>query len=101
MEKKVLAGILLASLTAMPALAREYHRNPEVTRQFQHEHPCPSTGSTYGRCPGYIKDHVVPLCAGGADATWNMQWQTKEAAHAKDKLEWQQCHVPYRVWRQW
>jgi hypothetical protein len=45
------------------------------------------TGKTYGACPGWIKDHVVPLCKGGADAVWNMQWQTVAAAHAKDQWE--------------
>src|SRR5271169_2953472 len=34
---------------------------PKVAREFQREHPCPSTGLASGRCPGYVKDHVVPL----------------------------------------
>jgi hypothetical protein len=32
-------------------------------------------------------DHVVPLKRGGADRPFNMQWQTIEAAKAKDKVE--------------
>lgn len=36
-------------------------------------------------------DHIVPLCAGGADDPNNMQWQTKQAALAKDKEEWRTC----------
>ena len=36
---------------------------------------------------GYIVDHVIPLKRGGADVPSNMQWQTKEAARAKDKVE--------------
>lgn len=99
--KFVGAAIVMMAVFACPAHAREYYRDPNVTRQFQAQHPCPSTGLTYGRCPGYIKDHVVPLCAGGADHPSNMQWQTVQDAHEKDKLEWQQCHVPYRVWRNW
>jgi hypothetical protein len=30
---------------------------------------------------------VVPLKRGGADAPGNMQWQTIQAAKAKDKIE--------------
>ena len=37
--------------------------------------------------PGYVVDHVVALKHGGTDSPSNMQWQTKEAAKAKDKVE--------------
>jgi hypothetical protein len=33
-----------------------------------------------GACPGYRKDHVVPLACHGPDAVSNMQWQTIRAA---------------------
>ena len=48
------------------------------------------TGYPRGR-PGYVIDHIVPLCAGGADAPSNMQWQTVEAAKAKDRQERAEC----------
>jgi hypothetical protein len=38
-----------------------------------------------------VVDHIVPLCAGGADAPQNMQWQSAAEAKAKDKLERSQC----------
>jgi hypothetical protein len=57
-----------------PASARE-HRSREVTREFQREHPCPSTGRTTGPFPGYWKDHIVPLACGEPDAVSNLQWQ--------------------------
>lgn len=44
------------------------------------------TGYPHGR-PGYVIDHIKPLKKGGCDCPSNMQWQTKEAARAKDKWE--------------
>jgi len=70
--------------------AREY-RSREVTREFQREHPCPSTGRTSGACPGYRKDHIKPLACGGPDAVWNLQWQTIADAKAKDRWERRAC----------
>ncbi len=67
------------------------HRDPGVAREFQRTHPCPSTGKTKGRCPGYVVDHIKPLCAGGADRPSNIQWQTVEQAKKKDRLEREQC----------
>jgi hypothetical protein len=64
-----------------------HNRSREVTAEFQREHPCPSTGKRYGACPGYVKDHVIALCAGGPDAVSNLQWQTTADAKAKDQWE--------------
>jgi len=54
---------------------------------FEREHPCPSTGLSRGRCPGYVVDHIIALKRGGADDPSNMQWQTVEEAKAKDRVE--------------
>ncbi len=62
-------------------------RNPHARREFMRLHPCPSTGKPRGRCPGWVVDHVVPLKRGGLDHPANMQWQTVEAAKAKDQVE--------------
>src|SRR6478736_4902707 len=62
-------------------------RSPQARSAFIHSHPCPSTGRRSGACPGYVVDHVIPLKRGGADSPWNMQWQTKAEAKAKDKVE--------------
>jgi hypothetical protein len=62
-------------------------RSIEAKREFRRMHPCPSTGRRSGPCPGYVIDHIVPLKRGGSDNPWNMQWQTKEAAKQKDKVE--------------
>src|SRR5207253_8752697 len=102
------AMLLLLSLTiAVPAFARGSHssgshsraargvarmhgrikRSSAAKHAFERQHPCPSTGKTSGRCPGYVVDHVRPLECGGADAPSNMQWQTIAQGKAKDKTE--------------
>lgn len=62
-------------------------RSSEAKDAFKRGQPCPSTGRSSGACPGYVIDHVNPLKRGGADKLANMQWQTKEAAKAKDMIE--------------
>jgi len=56
-------------------------RSESATRQFKKQ-----TGFPKGRA-GYVIDHIVPLKKGGCDCPANMQWQTVEAAKAKDKWE--------------
>jgi hypothetical protein len=85
-----LGAIILGALAVSPTAASE-HRSRAVAREFQREHPCPSTGLTSGPCPGYWRDHVVPLACGGPDAVSNMQWQTIADARAKDAWERRAC----------
>ena len=77
--------------TAHPTVLRDKHgkikRSKTARSSFMREHPCPSTGKTSGRCPGYVVDHVNALECGGADAAYNMQWQTTADAKAKNKTE--------------
>lgn len=68
-------------------------RHPATVAAFKRLHPCPSTDLPSGPCPGYIADHVIPLCAGGADAPENMQWQTHADALDKDRVEWATCRA--------
>lgn len=67
------------------------HRSRAAKDEFKREYPCPSTGKGYGRCPGYVIDHIVPLACGGADSSYNMQWQTIAEGKAKDKTERKHC----------
>jgi len=83
---RILILLALAMLAADAAA-----RSAAEVRAFKHEHPCPATGNHRGACPGWIVDHIVPLCAGGADDPGNMQWQTKQDALAKDRQEWRTC----------
>lgn len=66
-------------------------RRADVIRAFRKIHPCPSTGLTTGRCPGWAIDHVIPLANGGCDAVSNLQWLPLElktcAKICKDRWE--------------
>jgi len=66
-------------------------RSESAKHEFMILHPCPVTRRSSGGCPGYVIDHIAPLACGGADAPSNMQWQTQEAAKAKDKWERKGC----------
>lgn len=82
---------MLVAMLASPELAAS--RDRAHAREFQREQPCPSTGLRRGPCPGHVIDHIEPLCAGGADATWNMQWQTILEARRKDAQERRLCRA--------
>jgi hypothetical protein len=90
----IFAGLLLA---ASPVLSRErdpdagLYRDARQRAEFQRNHPCPLNQRTRGPCPGFVVDHIYPLCAGGADRPDNMQWQTVDAARIKDRWERQLC----------
>lgn len=86
---KFAIGLILI-LLALPALART-RRSAAQRAAFVSVHHCPSTGRARGPCPGYVVDHVVPLCAGGPDRPGNMQWQTVEDAKTKDRAERALC----------
>src|SRR5689334_14486323 len=70
---------------------RRIPRSAAARNAFRRLHPCPATGLVRGACPGYVIDHVKPLACGGADAPFNMQWQTRAEAKAKDALERKTC----------
>lgn len=67
-------------------------RRADVLRAFQRLHPCPSTGRTTGACPGWAKDHIVPLKCSGCDSVSNLQWlplALKSCAGAQCKDRWE------------
>jgi hypothetical protein len=81
--------LLLLAVVALPCDAVE--RSHAERSAFVVRHPCPSTGMPTGSCPGWIVDHIIPLCAGGPDKRTNMQWQTVVDAKAKDVDERKLC----------
>ena len=92
---KRLAGALLA-LAMLSGEAHACLHSPKARAAFKRLVACPATGKHAGACPGFIIDHVQPLCAGGKDSPDNMQWQTVSDAKAKDRIERQQC-ITYRA----
>src|SRR5438067_1410492 len=79
--------------TASTTKHRGHHdrikRDPAQRHRFMQQSPCPGgpdRGSTR-KCHGYVVDHRKALKHGGADRPWNMQWQTKREAKAKDRWE--------------
>jgi len=90
------SGYMADGITPHATVQRDKHgrikRSHAAKAAFEREHPCPSTGKTSGRCPGYVVDHVHALECGGPDDPSNMQWQTTADAKAKDKTE-RLCHI--------
>jgi len=91
MQARTTVGALLWLAVMVSACVAAPYRSSSVAAAFQRQVPCPATGKREGACPGWVKDHKIPLCAGGADHPSNMQWQTIEAAKAKDREERRQC----------
>lgn len=84
------AGLLAWSL----ADASNVKRNSAERYRFQRDHPCPAvTVPAKGSraCPGYVVDHIVPLCEGGEDHRRNMQWLTVEQHREKNAEELKRC----------
>ncbi len=111
MPRFLLAALVIAVTLFMPAIRAQAHRashhayhhhhhrhhssrhahrikrSKAARDAFMRSHPCPANGHRRGACPGYVVDHIIALKRGGPDAPSNMQWQTVEAAKAKDKWE--------------
>jgi hypothetical protein len=84
--------VLVCCATGFPAPASaSEHRSRAVAREFQRQHPCPATGETSEPCPGYWRDHSVPLVCGRANAVPSMQWQQTADAKAEDRWERRAC----------
>ena len=75
--------LVLISINSEAKQNRSYH----AIKQFKLDNPCPASGRYKGRCEGYVIDHIKPLACWGLDSPKNMQWQTVQAARAKDKWE--------------
>jgi hypothetical protein len=84
-------ALVLSLLALWDVAEAQVQRQRAPILAFRKGHPCPSTGRLTGSCPGYVVDHKYPLCAGGADAPENMQWQEYRESLVKDRLEIALC----------
>lgn len=91
MNARALAVLMMAVATCGNTAERSY----KARKAFMLENPCPASGQISGECPGWVVDHIVPLCAGGRDEPWNLQWQTLEASKAKDRIERRECRAKH------
>ena len=90
-----IALALVALLLASPAQEKA-RRSGWARATFLVGHPCPSTGARRGACPGFVVDHIEPLCFGGRDQPFNMQWQPRAESVDKDRLERAVCRAMKR-----
>lgn len=92
MRPRTFLYLLFAVAIAVPNIGwGKFTRDSSQRAAFTKHHPCPATGKSRSACPGYVVDHVKPLCAGGVDQWQNMQWQTVADAKLKDREEWAFC----------
>jgi 5-methylcytosine-specific restriction endonuclease McrA len=84
----IFAVLLAFSLNAIAGTKRSRH---EVLK-FKQANTCPSTGlKSKESCPGHEVDHIIPLCAGGADKVSNMQWLAIATHKFKTKKDVKHC----------
>jgi hypothetical protein len=72
-------------------------RSSHTLVEFQHANPCPVTLKKVGACHGYVKDHIIPLCAGGHDSVGNLKWSEQVYSVFRDKQEWELCRQLKRL----
>lgn len=88
----IASAALLALLTAWAEPSTSaLPRDRAQVRAFRAQHPCPVTGATRGACPGWHVDHILPLCAGGADHPRNMQWISVTDHRFKTLVDVREC----------
>lgn len=90
MIRPALLALALCLASAQLAQAR-IPRDQAQVRTFRSENPCPATGRARGACPGWQVDHIIPLCAGGADRPENLQWLRTEDHRMKTFLDTRRC----------
>ena len=85
----------MVKIDCPPIAARE--RDPKQVAAFRKINACPATKKNSGACPGWVVDHVVPLCWGGDDSPVNMQWQETKVSYKKDVFEREACAMKKKM----
>lgn len=87
--------IAIAVVLVLFVAALVFARARAPVREFKATNPCPSTGvaDADAPCPGWVVDHIVPLCFGGADALENMDWERRDRSYIKDGFERAACKL--------
>lgn len=85
--KLYLLALALVVASPLRAASTDSIRKPSTVREFRKLNACPATGRVQTTCPGYVVDHILPLCAGGPDEVTNMMWQATAASYKKDAME--------------
>lgn len=80
-------GPALLALLLVCAAIDAAPRSRAMRAEFQRTNPCPANGNTRGPCPGWQADHILPLCAGGADRADQLQWLTVAEHAAKTRSD--------------
>jgi len=62
---RILPSLLIAMLALAPIVDAKQSRSASAKHQFRKANPRPTNSHARGKCPGYVIDHVLPLCAGG------------------------------------
>jgi len=82
---------LLLTVNAIPQVSNSALRDPAQAAAFRKQVACSATGKIQRSCPGYVVDHIDPLCAGGADRPDNMMFMSIADAKKKDRVEHKLC----------
>lgn len=90
MTMRLLSAVALIAIS-IQSISADYKRSGAARHAFAENNACPATNEPKLPCPGWIIDHIIPLCAGGIDTPANMQWQTRENALLKDAEERRAC----------
>lgn len=91
------AVVLAAAAYWSPSVEARTERSAAEILAFKRHNPCPGTGERRGACLGYQVDHVMPLCAGGADKVENMQWLSVVDHRAKTRQDLRVCRYLRKI----
>ncbi len=92
MIRPLLAALSVAAFGCLAAVAEGQLTDEAVVGAMCRPHrPAHVTYGGLSPMSGYERDHVVPLCLGGDDDYWNVQYEPLAEALLKDRAERHAC----------